>query len=188
MVYNPRESQDFGVYIRLFQKEAEARNVTLTPLTLDRSLRIYKVDKFNREMQDEGVIGLCVKTASEISIYINTPKWNSYDSQQREMLVFHELGHCILNLEHDRSLDSDGVPNDLMYPVNFDSLYYNKYRKFYLDHLFKKIANNPADTPVPEETVSTCRWGLTYQNGKVTSDPIPGKAKRRNPTRKAGNI
>lgn len=189
MVSNPKESQEFGVYVRLFQKEGETRNVELTMPTLDRSLRIYGVDKFSQSLEDDGVIGLCVKTAGEITIYLSKPHWDSYDSQQREMLIFHELGHCVLNLEHDRSLDSDGVPNDLMYPVNFDSLYYFRYRKFYLDHLFKKVSKeNKDDTPTSEETVSTCRWGLSYQNGKVVRVPITGKTKRHRTTHRTGNI
>jgi hypothetical protein len=145
MVYNPIETEEFGVYVRLFQKEAQSRDVDLTMPTLDRTLRVYQVDRFQQDFEDNGVIGLCVKTSGALSIYVSKRHWDSYDSQQREMLVFHELGHCVLNLDHDRSMDFEGVPNDLMYPVNFDSLYYYKYRKFYLDHLFKKVAKNKAD-------------------------------------------
>lgn len=173
MVYSPVESEDFGVYVRLFQKEAETRNLDLHIATLDRSLRIYKVDKFEQDFEDAGVIGLCVKTAGQLSIYVSRRHWNSYDSQQREMLIFHELGHCALNLEHDQSLDSEGVPNDLMYPVNFDSLYYYKYRKFYLDHMFSKITKRDEEGGAEQEDrISTCKWGLIYSDGKVKRDTL----------------
>lgn len=179
IISNPVEAEEFGVYIRLFQREAEVRGLDLYMPKLDRSLRVYKVDKFNQELQDDSVIGLCVKNSGRVNIYIDKTAWNTSDSLQREMLLFHELGHCALDLDHDRSLDSSGVPNDIMYPVSFDSLYYYKYRKFYLDRMFKKagdrIKNGSSDTK--EETISACRWGLEYSNGKLTH-AFPRKSKR----------
>lgn len=189
MVTNAYESEEFGVYVRLFQKEAETRKLELSLPTLDRSLRIYKVDNFSKDLEKQYVIGLCVKTAGEITIYISKTAWNEYDSQQREMLLFHELGHCVLNLEHDKSLDSAGVPNDIMYPINFDSIYYFKYRKFYLDRMFKKVLDNMKDGGGMQaaETISTCRWGLKFHKGKIIRAST-GKDQRSPPTRKAGKI
>jgi len=177
---NPSESEEFGVYVRLFQLEAEKRGVQLSMPNLDRSLRIYKVDNFNEELQKKYVIGLCIKTATEVDIYIDRDSWNSYDSQQRELLLFHELGHCVLDLEHDKSTDSEGLPDDIMFPVNFDSYEYYKYRTFFLDRMFKKVSKKK-DNPAPVgETVYTCRWGLKYRKGKVYRDKS-GKDQRYSP-------
>ena len=179
LALNINESEDFGVYVRLFQLEMSNRGMDLSMPNLDRSLRIYIVEKFNKELQDDSVIGLCAKTSGRLSIYIDKNTWDKYDSLQREMLIFHELGHCALNLGHDKSLDTNGIPNDIMYPVSFDALYYYKYRKFYLDRLFERAKEQQKEGKVNanSETISSCHWGLELKNGKLTH-VLPRKSKR----------
>ena len=46
--------------------------------------------------------------------------WDSYSADLRKELVFHELGHCVLGLEHDETLGSDGRPESIMFPRVFE--------------------------------------------------------------------
>ena len=44
--------------------------------------------------------------------------WDKYSETEREVLVWHELGHCVLGLGHDARVDVDG-PVSIMYPNVF---------------------------------------------------------------------
>jgi hypothetical protein len=49
------------------------------------------------------------------TISINPKFWMRYDERQRQQLFYHEMGHCVLGLEHDdRKVTVPGVPR----PVN----------------------------------------------------------------------
>jgi len=156
-VINPKETEEFGSYIRLFRAEASSRNILLNL----ESLRIYKVDRFNQDLEDRGVVGLCTYIGDKVVILIRMADWESYDTLQRELLVFHEMGHCVLGLPHDNSTDDSEVPTDIMYPYNFPSYYYNFRRKAFLDRLFGKVAENlnkkNPDQKLQHKTIY-CQW------------------------------
>jgi hypothetical protein len=85
------------------------------------------------------VIGLCqVEPDGYRRVTILSRWWDAADETRREVLIFHELAHCVLDAEHDITVDDDGVPASLMYPMIKDSLIssYKKNRKKYLDKLF----------------------------------------------------
>lgn len=49
-------------------------------------------------------------------IQINSLKWELFTEEQKEQLIFHELGHCVLNLNHDDSPmpNKSYCPNSIM--------------------------------------------------------------------------
>ena len=49
-------------------------------------------------------------------VQINSTHWQFFTEEQKEQLVFHELGHCVFNLGHDDSLmpSNDNCPNSIM--------------------------------------------------------------------------
>lgn len=49
-------------------------------------------------------------------IQINSRHWSYFSEEQKEQLVFHELGHCVFNLDHDdSSLEyKPNCPNSIM--------------------------------------------------------------------------
>jgi hypothetical protein len=55
------------------------------------------------------------------------------------MLMFHELGHCVLDLPHNSSAMLNGTPLSIMYPSLFSPYAYSKYRPQYLDYLAKEF-------------------------------------------------
>jgi hypothetical protein len=79
-----------------------------------------------------------------------------FTSEQREVLVFHELGHCVLGRLHDNGRLPNGDFKSLMnendlsvysscvYPVDNGPCDHRFKRSYYLDELFDK------DTPVPD--------------------------------------
>lgn len=160
VVVNPKESEEFGVYVRLFEKEAKEQEIQFRMPNLLSSLRVYMVDSFNEEILGANVVGLCYDTNNRTNIYISKKEWESYDTYQREMLMFHELGHCILQLGHDRSQDRVGRPLDLMFPFNFDSDLYLENREYYVKHLFGQLKSQEISVEGMGRKTHKCRWGI----------------------------
>lgn len=167
--YNPREIEAFGPYVRIFDAEAQARGLQ----SIHENLRIYLVDKFNAEMIAMGVMGVCVMKGSMRRIYIDKTIYAGLGDADREMLIIHEMGHCVLGYLHDASTDADGMPLSIMYPSDFSSAYYWDHRKEYLDQFFGKIIkelSNPNPTPKIKEIlndVSICTWHSKTKKKKL---------------------
>jgi hypothetical protein len=88
-----------------------------------------------------------------ISLNPNIKCWQN--SIQLETLIFHEMGHCILGREHDKSLLPNGDAKSIMYPGDItlyapcaypinDSCNQLYKRDYYFDELFDP------NTPVPD--------------------------------------
>lgn len=73
-------------------------------------------------------------------IEINPTYWRRADYFGRESTMLHELGHCILDLDHDESFTNDYYifkrPRSLMYPHDFYQYRWN--RDEYREKLFKE--------------------------------------------------
>ena len=55
--------------------------------------------------------GVCIKYSSGYKeIQINPAHWENYSLEQKEQLIYHELGHCVLNRDHNNKL-MDGNAN-----------------------------------------------------------------------------
>lgn len=52
-------------------------------------------------------------------VYIKNSAWLQLTDNGREQLVYHELGHCFLELGHNSSLLPDGCPASIMNPYTF---------------------------------------------------------------------
>jgi hypothetical protein len=123
-------------YMESFYKEASARN--------------YKVDKFNLiiELKDglsknENAWGLSKKIGDQRIIYIDTEFYNDYTNGNHrnriEAIVFHEMGHSIINRRHTTKQNSLMNPDNLgsgsLYEKSFGKID-SVYREQLLDELF----------------------------------------------------
>jgi len=149
-------------YIDQFEIEAAARgyNITIDSLIVD----------FGSDLRGGDAAGLCRFANSQdpiphITLDTNSFNWQNNESH-REVLIFHELGHCIL----ERRQHTDNVmPNgnfssimrsigDMLYGQNLNAFK----REYYIDELF-----NPG-TPYPD-------WALdfpTYNSSNFQRVPI----------------
>jgi hypothetical protein len=69
--------------------------------------------------------GVCLKYSSGYrEIQINPTHWKNYSLEQREQLIYHELGHCVFNRGHnDRVMEANtNCPDSIMRSYMF-SLY-----------------------------------------------------------------
>lgn len=79
-------------------------------------------------------VGLCDMASGVVTI--SPDYWGIADQAQRENLVYHELGHCLLNRLHTQALGDDGLPSSIMYPDLLDPTDYQTRRTALVDELF----------------------------------------------------
>ncbi|HUV84453.1 MAG TPA: putative metallopeptidase [Methanosarcinales archaeon] len=121
-------------YINLFEEESKSRKA----VSIDNLI----VEYGNTADVGQGLlnlldvtIGVCYSGSDTPRIVIDKSYWADATDTQKEVLMFHELGHCILGRGHDTRLDNGKVPVSVMYPTIF-TFWYTKKRKYYLDELF----------------------------------------------------
>lgn len=82
----------------------------------------------------EEAVGRCYWYSRNIEI--DREYWDTHGEAGREQLIFHELGHCVLNRRHNTKR-MQNCPASIMYP-SLSPACYAKYRKEYIKELFDK--------------------------------------------------
>lgn len=105
---------------------------------------------------DGDVVGVCYAwTDGKRKIVIDKEYWDLEREEQKEELIFHELGHCAMGLDHDEGVSLVGTiycPTSIMYPYTFDYCY-ERYRDYYISELKNKT----------EPKISGARLGATSE-------------------------
>lgn len=75
-------------------------------------------------------------------VEIDEESWPNLTENEKEQLIFHELGHCILNREHIEDRGDvgfcDNAPISIMYPNIFGrSACYGDNKDYYFDELIR---------------------------------------------------
>lgn len=124
-----------------YRSTPTAIQVTDIKVYMDRFASTYNIDisyiPANFEKQDGNAVGMCLEWSNGTrEIHIDPDYWNKVGEYGREELVFHELGHCALGLEHDNTLLDSGIPTSIMYPYAFgEADYYPPNRPYYFYQL-----------------------------------------------------
>jgi hypothetical protein len=89
--------------------------------------------------QPEPRVGVCY-TQNGVGKLINIDPvyWSQIDEEGKELLMYHEFGHCVLGRSHRSdymNMDGDYVPASIMNPYMFSSYMYSKHRKHYENEL-----------------------------------------------------
>jgi hypothetical protein len=120
-------NKEFIPYIERF-----TRATTITP---DISINFNKLEDY---------VGVCfIFNNGQRKIEIDAQFWDEADDLTREELLFHELGHCVLNRDHDLTLTSHSdydynFPNSIMYPYVFGGApFYEQFK----DHYWEELTN-----------------------------------------------
>jgi hypothetical protein len=120
--YLHRFSKD---YTRFTNKELDTRRITIM---------------FSRSVE---ALAVCEKEYLPNSgrIRVNKDKWFETNEIQREFIIYHELGHCALNIiDHNWQMEQMR-PKSMMYPNIISSEVYTMYREDYLRQLFLNDMN-----------------------------------------------
>lgn len=116
-------------YVRSFKLEAEARGIVLPT-----NLIVRFVDSIESDPHSPLVTwGYCQMGENAPEITLTMPIWNSSSDIAKELLLFHELGHCWLGLDHTGSIFS--IMNPSIMNTGF-RIYYQSWRTQMIDELF----------------------------------------------------
>ncbi|GLR15866.1 hypothetical protein [Portibacter lacus] len=104
----PGVESELWEYYEEFEFQAEKRGLTL-------DLSNLKVNGEISEIEEPGVAGSC-QYGSAINNHITIDKtfWDRSSNLNKEFVVFHELGHCVLFRGHDESQNSNGLCLSIM--------------------------------------------------------------------------
>lgn len=124
-------------YFQRFEMEGRARGFEV-------DLNTANISAVIEEIQENNVAGSCTYgTFTPGSIVIDLNFWNNSSGFAKEMVVFHELGHCFLHRGHEEGAFGNGVCRSIMrsgVEGCFDN-YRSETRDYYLDELFENVEN-----------------------------------------------
>jgi len=119
-------------YFEKFEKEAGERGVTIDLAAAGITGTIEKIHA-------HGTVGLCNHRLDQPNhVIIDINFWTSASDNSKEMIIFHELGHCILERGHNDDKKDDGTCASIMRSGRGGCIdFYNKGNKAaYLDELY----------------------------------------------------
>lgn len=118
-----------------FENEAAERGFTF-------DLNQHNLTGNISDIHDDGVAGSCsygFRQANRVTI--DMPFWDRAGYYSREMVVFHELGHCVLGRDHSEELTNNGFCASIMRSGtgNCQTLYNAQNKEYYLNELFETL-------------------------------------------------
>lgn len=122
---------DLSGYFELFETEASNRGVLIDISELG-------VAGYIQSLEDD-IAGQCATyTDGSREVRIDRDYWTRASLTEKEMLVFHELGHCVLGRAHDDGSDNRGFCVSIMNSGIGECVnrYNRNNRELYLDELF----------------------------------------------------
>lgn len=104
----PGVEEALWVYFERFEEEAAKRGITV-------DLRSQKILGEINEIDDDGVAGTChYDSRKPNEVTIDRGFWESANDLYREIVVFHELGHCELVRDHREAQNAAGTCLSIM--------------------------------------------------------------------------
>ena len=124
--------EELWIYFERFEAEAAQRgeNIDLRDLNLTAAIE---------ELHPDDVAGVCNYNSRRPNhIGIDLTFWNRVSDRWREMVVFHELGHCVLFRGHREDSFENGLCVSIMRSGTGScrDAYRTNTREYYLDELF----------------------------------------------------
>ena len=87
-------------YFDLFAAEGAKRGITVDYVASN-------IEGLIQNIPQVEVLGQCFRNEQRPrKVIVDRSYWNNASEPDRQFLIFHELGHCFLDLEHDDSVDS----------------------------------------------------------------------------------
>lgn len=126
--------------LKSFEYEARIRGHEVDRSHLSITFGLRKSSK------EDYTVGYCAKDPmGGVIIKLYQPSFMAMSDEEREELLFHELGHCLIGREHCFREGKTG-PLSIMYPSVLDKQFYVDHREELVDELFnispKCLGNN----------------------------------------------
>ncbi len=123
---------ELAAYIAVFLEEAEMREVVIDLELLDIRAHIMNI-------QERNIVGQCYSYSDNSKeIIIDENYWRDLNDMDKEYIMLHELGHCVLDRDHLNSKDQNGNCISIMQSGTgaCDKQYTDANRKKLIDELF----------------------------------------------------
>lgn len=152
-------------YVQVFLQEGKKRGIDLSNKSDMLQVQLGKLPDTKS--------GVCQAIKEKRRIILNEKMWSKLDSFQRKALVFHELGHCLLDRDHLNDELPRGECKSIMVETKSDSTcYYNYYSEgwmaYYLDELFG-VVNGPPDWYGADSMVGAKKMAKPFWDTLVVS-------------------
>lgn len=112
---------EFEPYVELFLEHANIPSIN--------------VDMYFND-QTGNVIGVCKKRGNDRNIEIDGDWWSTASDLDREILIFHELGHCVLDQGHRDFQLPDGCGGSVMGTYHIGAYCYDLHYDHYIEEMF----------------------------------------------------
>lgn len=121
-------------YFDLFEDEAIRRGY-------DFDLTALGITGVIENIPEDGVAGTCQYGRHIAHVTVDQNYWNHSSQLSREFVVFHELGHCVLDRDHRDAAFANGICRSIMASGLGDCFdaYNTINREYYLDELFSNF-------------------------------------------------
>lgn len=156
----------FEPFVDQFFLEAQQRGMDVKKSDFSFSLQFGTIDDAH---------GRCRNRDNEMTI--DPDFWEDAYEREKEYLIFHELGHCILNRRHDNEILEYGQCKSIMKgaedgQVCERSLFSDVWRDYYLDELFDH------KTPLPDWyllafDITVDQELISFQDSMATQLQVP---------------
>jgi hypothetical protein len=157
---------DFSIYVRRFEDEGHARSAAFSIS----NLTVLFVDEATLPMY----CGYGTSDPPKVQIKKSGNCWYDRSDLDKEILLFHELGHAVLSRQHINDTLPNGDFKSMMFDGNQFGIY-NEYtpekRKYYIDELFNLSVQPPDWSKVErKERISILRDTIAQTNHWVFSN------------------
>ncbi len=122
--------------VRKFILEADARHVKFGFSISDIQIVPDMDDSNNGDLRLAQPLAYCIPGSNQIKV--NDLSWDSMNATAKEMVLFHEMGHCMLQRAHREDASPEGRKLSMMSSRKrwLKNQVYLDHRKEYLDELF----------------------------------------------------
>ncbi len=130
LIIYPDVTIELCSYFQSFEKEAAKRGLIVDLRNAGIKGRLTKIHG--------NAVGICKQRGMK-EVLIDRKFWERSSQLKKELIVFHELGHCYLNKMHDNEATPDGICQSIMRSGQGGCIdfYTQKTRAELLDKLFE---------------------------------------------------
>lgn len=130
----PLADEDLWIYFEEFEQQAALRDI-------DIDLTKLKITGVIENISEDGVAGTCEYGQHIHHVTVDKEFWSKSSYLRREMVVFHELGHCVLAKDHNEDSNRENVCLSIMNSGTGDCRvdYNSQNRDYYIDELFSNL-------------------------------------------------
>lgn len=124
---NTNIDPEFIRFVDSFLEEASLRSIDVDISSVGLEIQFGEVESTG------DVLGSCNRDSH--SIIVSEADWNNLSENHREVLIFHELGHCIFDRDHKTAQLRNGEAASIMWP-SIQGKFFGVRRSYYLDEFF----------------------------------------------------